>query len=279
MPEVTPSIGADGNVSFEVTRGNGASDRGFDSAASEVQGLASQEEVALHRESVTAKNLANRAAEEYVTGGTTDEDLDNGTYNAEVAAKEERLAAIQAQLYKASSPAEIAQLEQQAFALANEIVTGRAADLPSVAEDEFESQQEFDDEVKQVLGEDWERAISAAQERFSEEEITTINDELLSDSDPLVRKAAAYGLKELVNNKEAINTSRENAQGIAETYLGDLTERYGSDTADKINTISQAVLHGHTTSAAAFKLVARDPKLLGSMLQEVRSGRMKLNWF
>lgn len=270
--EFTPSIGADGQVSYEQTRGANArwEDTQGDNAKDLVTVNQEANERLLDR---AAANLTRRSREQYVTGMTSDEDLDRGTVNPANAYLETKLQEVQLALHRSTNPSEQAVLSAEAERLAAELVNGRSADLPAEEARVSQSNEEIDVEIKEILASSWDKAIATAQEVFDSEKITEINDELLSNEDPMVRKAAAYSLKELASNPEAVTTERV---ALQQNQVDDLRERYGDATADAINTISQAVAAGITSGTDAFKLVSRDPKLLGALLQEVRSGRMRI---
>ena len=270
--EVTPSVGADGQVTFEVGRGANANWQ-------DTQGEQGKDLVSVNAEANdrlldrAAANLQRRAEEKYLSSRTTDEDIDKGTANPQVAYLEEKLQEVQARLYRSTSPTEQAVLSAEAERLAAEIVTGRREDLPAEEARNTETDADFDLELKEILADSWSQAVETMQAKFSDEEIENFNSDILASEEKEVRKAGAYALKELAQRPDAVTSERV---GITDAQRDDLTERYGDDTANAIHVLSHSVAQGLVTPTQAFATAAKNPRVLQALIMESRSGRMQM---
>ena len=201
--------------------------------------------------------------------------LDDPGYigSPELAAKEVELQELQKQLYHATNPSEIQALQAAAEKLAAELVTGRRSEVGAEEARTREERADIDEEIRQTLGEYWDKAVANIQESLSNEEIETFNDEILSNPNDYIRKAGADALKVVAENPDSITTER---QAIDANQYSDLQERYGHSVANSINILSQAVARGVVSSTDAFKTASRDPAVMSALMQEALSGRMKM---
>jgi len=228
-----------------------------------------------HQLANTARGLSRRAQTALSLESTTDQDLDEGTFNPAAAAVEARLQQVQQQLYRSTDPLAKAQLAHEAQQLASQLVTHRYAG----AEDPGGSDlaETYADSVRAELGgAEVDTILANAAEVLTAEVAAEINEDFLNDADPLIQKAGFVTLQQLKNNPQAFATNRSEWRPLDSSTVDQLSEAFGEQRASEIQAISYAVAAGKTTPAQALKLAAKDPGLFAALVKGAQQGYFKL---
>ena len=273
MPEYTYDPVAGTGVE---TRGGKAVNVEGESAFVAEKGFGTLEDYQDHQLDQTAKGLSRRAQERAATYRTTDQDIDEGTYNPELVAIEEKLQSVQQKLLRSTNPLEQARLATEAEALATQLVSGRlAAEDPTIDPSELDGNS-FEDQIKAELGDRVNEILQHAADVLPAEAVEEFNQEVLNDQDPLIKKAGFKTLEALQKRPECFNTDTESWSPLTSDQVSRISEEFGPQRAEEIKAISYAVASGHATPAQALKLAAKDPGLFNALVQGAARGYYKV---
>jgi hypothetical protein len=240
-------------------------------AATEEQSLGSREEIERAQQERTASALARRASVNQRTAGTTDQDLDEGTFNVASANLELQLQQVQQRLYHSTNPAEQAKLAHEAEELAAQLVGARAVEDPARYEDEQSIQQA----IREEMGPRAAEVLANAADNLSEESTSQLN-EILSSDDELTVRTSMQVLEGLKDHPEAFSTDRSSWNTISQDQFSQLVDLVGAENANDIQTISAAIASGVATPAEVLKTVSRDPVLLKALITGAQAGVYQL---
>ena len=223
----------------------------------------------------TALGLSRRAQTALSLENTTDQDLDQGTFNASAAALEQRLQQVQNLLYYSTNPVEKSQLAQEAEQLASQLVSQRFTGAEDIGSpDEVES---YGEAIRAELGSDVVNEVLAnAADVLASAAVDEFNEDVLNDADPLVQKAGFKTLQQLKDNPQAFATDRSEWHPLDTDTVDQLAEAFGEQRAAEIQAISYAVAAGPKTPAQALKLAAKDPGLFQALVRGAQEGYFKL---
>ena len=273
MPEYTYDPVAGTSVE---TRGGRAVNVEGESAFVAEKGFGTIEDYQDHQLEQTAKGLSRRSLERTAVYRTTDEDIDQGTYNPELVAIEEKLQNVQQQLMRSNNPLEQARLATEAESLASQLVNGRLAEGsdPTIDPNEGDGNS-FEDQVRAEMGDLASQILQNAADNLPEESSAHLN-ELLSDSDELVKKTTFRTLEQFQKHPEAFVTDRSQYANFNDSTVSRINEIAGPTVGDQICILNAALVAGHTTPAQVMKLAAKSPHLLRGLMDCAKAGVIKI---
>ena len=176
---------------------------------------------------------------------------------------------------------QIAKAEQQAYAIAESLVTGASAGTPKgyessvdQSDDGFDAGgdrgQEIVDDIRNQY--DWDTNVAYAAENMPEATVLGLNS-VLESGDEVAITAAAKMLNNYRENQGAGFTTGEfNSLKDSDASMRELSERYSPEVAERIQVLGWAVASGKTSFGEALKLASKDQTLLTSLLDAQQRG-------
>ena len=178
--------------------------------------------------------------------------------------------------------AQIAQLEHRAQSLAEQLVTGQAGGSPSGFESSIDQsddpQSGWDDHSQDIVDGiknqyDWDANINYAAENLDRATVESLNDVLSDSSDEVALQATAQMLNAYRESDGAGFSQGEfNDLRSDDGAMRQLNERYGEQTAERIQLLGWAVATGKSSLGEAIKLASKDQTLLTSLMDAQQQG-------
>ena len=179
--------------------------------------------------------------------------------------------------------AQIAQMEQKVQSLAEAAVTGTTGAAPSGFESSIDqsndAQDAWDDRGQEIVDgiknqyPEWDSNVQFAAQNLPTETVESLNDVLSDSSNEVAISAAAQMLQGYRENEgQGFSTGEYQSLKNDDAAMRQLNERYGSETAERIQVLGWAVANKKTTLGEAIKLASKDQNLLMSLMDAQRAG-------
>ena len=244
-----------------------------DSAHSEANGLGSLEEVQEHQLQQAARNLSRRANLEHNASHTSNEDVDRGNVNPQIAATEQLLMETQQKLHRSTSPVEQARLAAEAEKLAATLVQAQEQGLDPTLQTEVAT-EDIGQAMRAELGDEVvDGALHFAADNFERETNQELN-RIFEEGEAHEIHGAVRGLQLLQKNPDWIGSE---ASALDPGQVGELCSQYGNTIGSQIAQYSLQLEQGTIKKSQVVAEVMRDPSLGKAIFHAAANGLISIH--